>query len=182
MKKKESKCQTKKIKIWPKHTGRMTVGRNVSWIWTCVTVLQITNPSSPQRGRPTWSRKNGFVTQRNVKSGHLLQRGPSTQTDWPTDRRSQYNFVAAVTFLSDHYLAKIRGILSGRCQVTEGEYTYRNTEWLEGFLKYIPGLELGSDTMLYIRRFIMIGPDVKKLVGGYTDTQIHRHRDKMEAA
>jgi hypothetical protein len=30
MKKKESKCQTKKIKIWPKQTGRMTVGRNVT--------------------------------------------------------------------------------------------------------------------------------------------------------
>jgi hypothetical protein len=49
-------------------------------------------------------------------------------------------------------------------------------------MKYFPGLEMGSDAMLYIRSFIMIGPDVKKLVGGYTDTQIHRHKDTMEAA
>jgi hypothetical protein len=59
--------------------------------WTCVIALQITDPSSRQRGRPTWRRKK--VTQRNVTSGQLLQKGHSTKTNWPPDRRSQYNIL-----------------------------------------------------------------------------------------
>jgi hypothetical protein len=54
-------CQTKKLKSghgshWgpaPRRTGRQTVGRNITWNWTCVTALQITDLSSRQRGRPT---------------------------------------------------------------------------------------------------------------------------------
>jgi hypothetical protein len=34
-----------------------------------------------------------ILTQRNVKSGHLLQRDPDIKTNFPIDRRSQYNFV-----------------------------------------------------------------------------------------
>jgi hypothetical protein len=47
------------------------------------------DPSSRQRGRHIWRRKNVIVTQRNIKSGHLLRRGPDTKTNWPTDRRSK---------------------------------------------------------------------------------------------
>jgi hypothetical protein len=36
-------------------------------------------------------KKKEIVTQRNVKSSHLLQKGPDTKTNWPTERRSQYN-------------------------------------------------------------------------------------------
>jgi hypothetical protein len=37
----------------PRPTGRQTVGRNVTWNWTSVIALQITDPSSRQRGCPT---------------------------------------------------------------------------------------------------------------------------------
>jgi hypothetical protein len=30
-----------------------------------------------------------IVTERNLKSCHLPQKGPGTKTNWPTDRRSQ---------------------------------------------------------------------------------------------
>jgi hypothetical protein len=57
-----SNCQTKKLKsgygpYWgpgTRRTGRQTVGRNVTWNWTCVIALQITDTSSRKRGRPTW--------------------------------------------------------------------------------------------------------------------------------
>jgi hypothetical protein len=55
--KRRSNCQTKKLKSCgpaPRGTGRQTVSRNVTWNWTCVIALQITDPSSHQRGRPTW--------------------------------------------------------------------------------------------------------------------------------
>jgi hypothetical protein len=61
------------------------------WLWVLyVIALQITDTSS-HRGRPTW-RKKVIVTERNLKSGHLSQRGPYSKTNWLTDRRSQYNW------------------------------------------------------------------------------------------
>jgi hypothetical protein len=72
----------------PRETGRQTVGHNVSWNWTCVIALQITDLSSRQRGLPTWEVKKVIVTQINVTSGHLLQEGQDTKTNWPTDCRS----------------------------------------------------------------------------------------------
>jgi hypothetical protein len=38
---------------------------------------------------PYMKTKKVVVTQRNVKSGHLPQRGRDTKTNWPTDRLSQ---------------------------------------------------------------------------------------------
>jgi hypothetical protein len=72
----------------PRRTGRQTVGRNVTWNWTCVIALQITDPSSRQGEPSTWKMKKVIVTQINVTSGHLLQKGQDTKTNWPTDRRS----------------------------------------------------------------------------------------------
>jgi hypothetical protein len=72
----------------PKPTGRQTVGRNVTWNWAYVIALQITDPSSRQRGRPTWKIKKVIVTQINVTSSHLLQNEQDTKTKWPTDRLS----------------------------------------------------------------------------------------------
>jgi hypothetical protein len=69
----------------PKRTGRQTVGRNVTWNWTCVIALQITDPSSRQRGRPTWKIKKVIVGHINLTSGHLLQKGQDTKTNWSTD-------------------------------------------------------------------------------------------------
>jgi hypothetical protein len=40
---------------------------------------------------PYMKRKKVIVTQRNVTSSHPLQKGHGTKTNWPTDRRSQYN-------------------------------------------------------------------------------------------
>jgi hypothetical protein len=41
--------------------------------------------------RVPYMKKKEIVTQRNVTSGHPLQKGHDTKTNWPTDRRSQYN-------------------------------------------------------------------------------------------
>jgi hypothetical protein len=71
----------------PRRTGWQTVGRNVTWNWTCVIALQITDLSSRQRGLPTWKIKKVIVTQINVTSGHLFQEGQDTKTNWPTDCR-----------------------------------------------------------------------------------------------
>jgi hypothetical protein len=75
----------------PRRTDRLTVGRDITWTWTFVIALQIADPSSRQRGLSTWRRNKVIATQRKVKSGHLLERGPDTKTNWPTDRQSQYN-------------------------------------------------------------------------------------------
>jgi hypothetical protein len=57
----------------------------------CMILLQITDPSSHQRECPTSRRNKVFVMQRNLKSGHLPQKGPDTKMNWLTDCRSQYN-------------------------------------------------------------------------------------------
>jgi hypothetical protein len=88
--KKKKKVIVKQRKA-PRQTDRLTVGRNITWIWSWMIALQITDLASRQIGRPTWKRKKVIATQRNVKSGHLLQRGTDTKMNWPTDRRSQYN-------------------------------------------------------------------------------------------
>jgi hypothetical protein len=76
----------------PSWTDRLTVGRNIrNLTWTCVIALHITGPSSRQRELPARKRKKVIVTQRNLTSGHPLQKGPDTKTNWPTDRRSQYS-------------------------------------------------------------------------------------------
>jgi hypothetical protein len=49
----------------------------------CVIALQIADTSCRQRGRPTWKNKKVIVTQRNVTSGHPLQKGHSPR---PTSR------------------------------------------------------------------------------------------------
>jgi hypothetical protein len=36
-------------------------------------------------------KKKEIVTQRNVKSGHLSQKGPDTKMNWLADHQSQYN-------------------------------------------------------------------------------------------
>jgi hypothetical protein len=50
-------------------------------------------------------------------------------------------FVTAVTFLPSRCLATIRRFLPSRCLVTIGGYTYRHTDWREGFLAYFPYFE-----------------------------------------
>jgi hypothetical protein len=90
----------------PRQTGRLTVGRNITWTWTCVIALQITDPSSRQRGRPAWRRRKLIVTQRNVKSVHLLQKEHYTEMNWPINCRSQYNLNLNPT--SMHYATGVR--------------------------------------------------------------------------
>jgi hypothetical protein len=78
---------------WGRHTWRRkkVIDELADWpsvaiylTLICVVALQITYPSSRQRRHLTWRRKT-FVTQSNVKSGHLLQRRPNTKTNWSTD-------------------------------------------------------------------------------------------------
>jgi hypothetical protein len=59
--------------------------------WICVIALQITDPSSRQKGLRTWKIKKVIVTQINVTPGHPLQEGQDTKMNWPTDRRLLYN-------------------------------------------------------------------------------------------
>jgi hypothetical protein len=80
----------------PRRTGRQTVGSNVTWNLNCVIALQITDPSSRQRGRPTWKIKKVIVTQINVTSGHLLQKVQDIETNWPIDRRLKCDFDIAI--------------------------------------------------------------------------------------
>jgi hypothetical protein len=113
----------------PRRTGRHTVGRNVTWNRTCVIALQITDPSSPQRGRPTLKIKKIIVTQINVTSGHLLKKRQGTKTNWPTDRRSQCNLKSNLRHCTANYrpvlsserapYMKITGINchSGKCNI-----------------------------------------------------------------
>jgi hypothetical protein len=68
--------------------------------------------------------------------------------------------VAAVTFLPGRCLETIRG------------FTYRHTEWREGFTKYV--VEMGSGAIIYIPSLIKIGSDIQKLIRG-----IQRHTDSM---
>jgi hypothetical protein len=60
-----SNCQTKKLKSgWG--PGTKTNCRSITWNWTCVIALQITDPSSHQRGRPAWKNtEKVIVSQRN---------------------------------------------------------------------------------------------------------------------
>jgi hypothetical protein len=48
-------------------------------------------------------------------------------------------------------------------------YTYRHTDWWEGFMQY--AVEMGSGAMIYIPSFIQIGSGIQKMMEGYTDTQ-----------
>jgi hypothetical protein len=49
-------------------------------------------------------------------------------------------------------------------------YTYRYTDWWEGFMKY--AIEMDSGAMIYILNFIKIGSGIQKLIGGgFTDIQ-----------
>jgi hypothetical protein len=43
-------------------------------------------------------------------------------------------FVTVVTFLPNHWLATIGGFLPSCCLETIGGYTYRHTDWWEGYL------------------------------------------------
>jgi hypothetical protein len=67
-------------------------------------------------------------------------------------------FVAAVTSLPSRYLATIGG------------YTYRHTDWLEGFIKY--AVEMGSGAMIYTPSFIKSSSEIQKVIGGK-----HRQHD-----
>jgi hypothetical protein len=81
-------------------------------------------------------------------------------------------FVTAVTLLSTRCLVKIGEIFTeqSRCLATKGGYTYRHR--LTGvFFNY--AAEMGLNAVIYVPRFIKIGPGVQKLMGG--DTQTHTH-------
>jgi hypothetical protein len=81
-------------------------------------------------------------------------------------------FFTAGTWSPNRYLAKIGG----------WEYTYRHTNWCEGFMKY--SVEMGSNAMTYTPSFITTGPGIRKFMVGGEDIQTHRHKntDRMQIA
>jgi hypothetical protein len=54
------------------------------------------------------------------------------------------------------------------------EYTYRHTDWWEGFMNY--AVEMGSCDMIHIQSFVKIGSGIQKWIKG-----IHRHIDIVRA-
>jgi hypothetical protein len=72
-------------------------------------------------------------------------------------------FVDVVTFLPNCCLATIVG------------YTYRYTDWREGFMKY--AAEMGWSAMIYVWNFIQIGSAIEKLVGGEYRGKHREHGD-----
>jgi hypothetical protein len=120
----------------------------------------IADPSTRQRGSPTWKKKV-IVTQRNVKFGHLLQRGPDTKMNWPIDRWSQYNLILililsvggkgtqcpgykwATLFLGGY---KHGDVSTERVVYCYGSYGTRTSEWLQCILQIRP---LDREGVLY---------------------------------
>jgi hypothetical protein len=84
IKKEESNCQTKKIKIWsraPRPTS--------CWLQYNMNFRDCTANYRPvlSSERAPYMKKKEIVTQRTVKSGHLLQSGAQHQdepADWPS--------------------------------------------------------------------------------------------------
>jgi hypothetical protein len=91
-----SNCQTKKLKCGygaplggpaSRRTGRQTVGRNVTWNWTCAIALQITDPSSRQKGRPTWKINKEICHSNKCNIWSLAPKGVIRKdelADWPS--------------------------------------------------------------------------------------------------
>jgi hypothetical protein len=93
MKNKESNCHSNKCNIWS--LARKGAGNQdeladwqsvVMWLRlrynnTCDIALQITDPSSCQRGPLTIKIKKVIVTQIDVTSGHSFQKGQDTKTN-----------------------------------------------------------------------------------------------------
>jgi hypothetical protein len=78
-------------------------------------------------------------------------------------------FVTAVTLLPSRCLAMIGGFVPSRCLATIEGYTYRHTDWWEGFFNQ--AVEMGSGAVIYVPSFIKIGSGIQKLIGG----RVHRH-------
>jgi hypothetical protein len=122
----------------------------------------------------TWTdmfREFGFISENINKKfwGQLIAYLPSYHTDrFENDVSSNSSIVAcvfltAVTFLPSCFLSTIRG------------YTYRNTDWWEGFFNY--SVEMGSAAVIYeyVPSFIKIGSGVQRLIRGDTHTHTHTH-------
>jgi hypothetical protein len=93
MKKKESICRTKKIRIWwgstPRWIGWLTVGCNITWTWTCVIALQITDPVLSSERVSYTKKKESNCHWKKCKIWSSAPKGPDTKTNWLTDRWSQ---------------------------------------------------------------------------------------------
>jgi hypothetical protein len=72
-------------------------------------------------------------------------------------------FVAAVRFLMSRFPATIGRLLPSRCLTTIGGYTYKRTNWWEGFMKYT--VLMGTGAIIYTQSFIKFGFAIQKLTG-----------------
>jgi hypothetical protein len=96
---------------------------------------------------------------------------PQTLVWYDTDRIKTTH----PTVLLLHVFVAAGMCLPSRCLRAMWVYTYRHTDWWEGFMKYV--VELGSSTITNIPNFIKIGSDIQKLVGAdtHTDTRARAH-------
>jgi hypothetical protein len=112
-----------------------------------------------------WKKQNGYgfvYTYLNEKFWEELVYFPLTRHGLHRKRCIQQFLVAAVTFSPS------------RC-LTIGEYTYRHTDWCEGFMKY--AVKMGSGAMIYIPSFMKIGWGIQKEIGG--DSETHRQHGDL---
>jgi hypothetical protein len=80
------------------------------------TALQITDPSSRQRGRPK-KKSKAIVRQKKMKKKNLVMgsKGVSdTKTDRPTDRRSQHQLNSTYIYMTTHPKTVTRMVMSLR--------------------------------------------------------------------
>jgi hypothetical protein len=59
-------------------------------------------------------------------------------------------------------------------------YTYRHTDWWEGFMKY--AVEMGSGAMIYIPSFIKIGLAIQKLTRGELRKHTHKQTRRQHVS
>jgi hypothetical protein len=89
-----------------------------------------------------------------VRTNRLL-RSDTTGTAWKTTPQTILIFF--------HVFVAAGKFLPSSCLATTEAYTYRHTDWREGFMKY--AIEMGSGVMIYIPSFIKIGSRIQKLIG-----------------
>jgi hypothetical protein len=46
-----------------------------------------------------------------------------------------------------------------------GKFTYRHTDWWEGFMEF--AVEMGLGAMIFIPSYVKIGSGIEKLIGGH---------------
>jgi hypothetical protein len=103
----------------------------------------------------------------------LLLSGPHRKHVSNNSFVSAFVFVAAVTFLPSHFLAKLVRILPSHSLERQKD-KYADTDWWEGCMKY--AVDMDSRAMMYIPGSVKTGLSIQTLMGS-GDTQTRRSRN-----